>query len=122
MFEYVQAFRLLCMHEGWDWTQAVFLNELLNQTMEEITETCSETEESDRRTSSQKLMAFVIFVKASILSQLCPKKDESKAIDAVKTCECIINKLMFQDVTLNNKGLLNSHKNSKILEIKLINS
>ena len=89
----------------------VFFNDFLKQTLDEINEACLEDEESERRTDSQKLMAYFLYAKASIISHMCPKKDSSIAIDSIKLCESIINKLMFQETSLNNKGLLNFYVN-----------
>jgi len=106
MFEYTQAFKLICLNEGWKWTQAVFFNEILKKKFEEINETCVEDEELEQKTISHKFVAFFLYVKASILSQMCPKRDSAEAIDTINLCECILKKLLLQETSLNNKGPL----------------
>lgn len=105
MFEYIQAFKLLCINEGWDWTINVFLKEFVYKSLEQHTETSSSTD-LELKMRSQRFLAFYLYTQAYTLSFMCPKKDAiSKSTDAIKSYSLILHKLMFQPSNLNTKGL-----------------
>jgi hypothetical protein len=107
MFEYAQAFKLLCLDEGWDWTLNTFSKILIAKCLEECNEVVSsEYELIDRKQTAQKLMSFYLYVQAFILSQMCSKNDSNlEIINTIKLYANILNKTMLEEDSQENTGL-----------------
>jgi hypothetical protein len=80
-FEYLNGFKLICVHAGWDWTRTRFLKELLGVQLDELHQASSlKPDHSASSTVSFRrleLMAFYYLLQANLVAHLCPKTTQT---------------------------------------------
>ena len=101
-FEYVQAFKLLCVNEGAQWTRSVFLNEYTSAEISSFTQLAqsaadnTEVSESDRAKAKQLAM-FYLYVQVSVICHAeAQTTDEDRTAwthVAISTAKSISSKL-----------------------------
>ena len=89
LFEYLQAIKLICVNEGWQWTLDIFLTQHIRKALDECTEITTASTTIENSMSSLKatqLLAFYLIVQGDIISHMCPKKSTTtQALDAIKS-------------------------------------
>jgi len=109
----MQAIKLICVNEGWQWTLGTFLTQHVRKALDECTQmtTASATNENSLSTfKANQLLAFYLMLQGEIISHMCPKKSTtSQALDAIKSFGML----------LKNSS---SKKESLIVEYALIRS
>ena len=92
MFEYKQAFRMLCLSEGWEWTLHKFLRSFLNQAIGEyLSLSDSKSAISSGKFKNKKLLGFYLLLQCDLISLMCPKEESPVQLaDAIKSCELLL--------------------------------
>lgn len=96
----MHAIKLICIHEGWNWTLENFLKVYIRQVFEDYSQSIDPSATVSESSSRRKnLLAFYILVEGNVVSQMCPKKDaNSHANSVIKTFGSILKN------SLNDKG------------------
>jgi hypothetical protein len=99
MFENLKAIQLLCSFEGWRWTVDTFIKKIINQFLEHFTEIKSKN--SEHSSKAIHLIAYLLYVQGSILSQMCPKHESSRVIETMNLfCNLILNNKQKEGITI----------------------
>jgi hypothetical protein len=80
MYEYMQAFKMICFNETWEWTLTIFVKEFLKKNFDECTAILSSSSfQITKSIKAKRILAFYLLLQAQTVSQMCPKVHESYA-------------------------------------------
>lgn len=85
MRQYFEAFRLLCINEGWKWTKEQFLSKILKEEIDSVA--LKSNEKSlliDMQLKYKYQFCFYFLIKNGIISTMCPADESDFAIDSIK--------------------------------------
>ena len=100
MFEYLHAFKLLCITENLDWTWNVFVQKIILKSIEELDQSIQSRSLSvESNAKSIKLLGFYLMVQAHVVSHLCNKNDSN-----IYSSETIKTLIQYLQSNFNSKG------------------
>ena len=84
--EYLLAFQLLCKFEGWNWTVDVFIKQFIGIILSKWANSKTKTECADVDLQvNDNIVAFFIYLQASLIATLCPLDERLQAVEAIKS-------------------------------------
>jgi hypothetical protein len=77
--QYLNAFKLLCKYEGWNWSLNVFIMQYIKNLLEKWTIKQHDNEIGD------ELVAFYLLLQSNLLASMCPLNEVTYVTDCIKS-------------------------------------